>query len=588
MMRLLLGLLFAISAALGALAQERIDFYDVNIEVAQSGDLLITETLDVTVLGQQIRRGIFRELPAKYTFNGVELDYNYELISIKRNGAKEPYTVSREGNAVNWRIGNANKLLEHGPHKYEITYRVPDQIRRHRGDVDSRGARDEIYWNVIGGYWNFPITKARASINFPSGSLIIDSEAYRKQGGYTDKGYTAQIRGNSTVFETTRGFNAREGLTVSVSAAPGIIAPMSEARSRQLSWIARGGPILLGGGGLALFIYYLTMWTRVGRDPQKGPVFARYEPPKNKKGVPYSAAALHHIHHKRLKRTDALTATLMSLSMKDVIDIEAEKKTTTLTSMLANRDAADLLNDERYLLDRLFGDKDDVVTFKKKTNAALFRRITQFNKYISKQYGTAFYRSNAGWGLLGIAASLALVIFISTQPVSKDSIVFKAMLVGLFFMNFIFFIFLKAPTKIGAKVSAEIEGFKLYLETAEADRINTANPLGESPPAMTTELYERFLPYAVALGVEKPWTKQFETSMPQAARDYQPSYASGPLMRSRGGSPIKMSEALAGALTAGVAAAAPRSQSSGSGFSSGSGGGGSSGGGGGGGGGGGW
>ena len=96
------------------------------------------------------------------------------------------------------------------------------------------------------------------------------------------------------------------------------------------------------------------MWTRLGRDPQKGPVFARYEPPQDSKGVPYSAAAMHHIHHKRLVKTDALTATLMSLSMKDVIDIQAEKKTTTLTSTLANREGAGLLKDERYLLDRLF------------------------------------------------------------------------------------------------------------------------------------------------------------------------------------------------------------------------------------------
>ena len=189
MMRLLLGLLFALTLAVTAQAQERIEFYDVKIDVAQSGDSHITETLDITAQGQQIRRGIFRELPRKYTFNGVELDYNYELISVKRNDADEPYDISREGNAVTWRIGNANKLLAHGTHKYEITYRVPDQIRRHRDEDDTQGARDEIYWNAIGGYWNFPIMKARASINFPSEARIIDSAAYRKQRGHTDKGY---------------------------------------------------------------------------------------------------------------------------------------------------------------------------------------------------------------------------------------------------------------------------------------------------------------------------------------------------------------------------------------------------------------
>ena len=586
---LLCAALLALSFTLSAQAQERISFYDVSIDVAQSGDLLITETLDVIVEGQKIRRGIFRELPLKFSFEGVELDYNYELISIKRNGSAEPYSVSREGNGETWRIGNANARLKHGPHKYEITYRVPDQIRRHRNKADSQSARDEIYWNAIGQYWNFPITKARIGVTFPSGARIIDSAAYMRQKGSADKGYISQIRGSSAVFETTRPLSAREGVTVSVSLAPGLIAPMSAARQKQLGWIKRGGPILLGGGGLALLLYYMSMWTRIGRDPQKGPVFARYEPPQDSKGVPYSAAAMHHIHHKRLVKTDALTATLMSLSMKDIIDIKAEKKTTTLTSTLSNRDTANWLKDEQYLYNLLLGDKGDVLTFTKKSNTSLFRRITRFQQYIMKQYGQNFYRSNAGWGLLGIGASLALVIFVNSQPIAKNGPVFLGLLGAILAMNILFFFLLRAPTKIGAKVMAEIEGFKLYLETAEADRINTANPLGESAPAMTEELYERFMPYAVALGVEKPWTKQFETSMPQAAREYKPSYASGPLISANGGNPFKMSGALAGALTAGVAAAAPISQSSSSGgFSSGSGGGGFSGGGGGGGGGGGW
>ena len=142
---------------------------------------------------------------------------------------------------------------------------------------------------------------------------------------------------------------------------------------------------------------------------------------------------------------------------------------------------------------------------------------------------------------------------------------------------------LQAPTQRGAELESEVEGLKLYLETAEADRINTANPLGERPPAMSVELYERFLPFAIALGVEKPWTRHFERVLPREAAQYTPSNISGSSVRGVG-SPLDMNTAVASALTAGVAAAAPVSQSSGGG----SGGGGSSGGGGGGGGGGGW
>jgi uncharacterized membrane protein len=119
------------------------------------------------------------------------------------------------------------------------------------------------------------------------------------------------------------------------------------------------------------------------------------------------------------------------------------------------------------------------------------------------------------------------------------------------------------------------------METAEKLQLNAAEPGSDAPPPMTAERYEKFLPYAVALGVEEPWTKHFERLLPQEASNYNPAWSSGNFSGSRAAS--AMSGALVANMSSGVSSAMP--QSSGS---SGSGGGGSSGGGGGGGGGGGW
>ncbi len=578
MIRFAFGFLLSCLFFTAAWAEEKITSYDVKIEVEQSGGLVITETIDIISEGNQIRRGIFREMPRYYKFEGVKLENEYELLSVLRDGNTETYSVSTNGNAVKWQIGNANIFLDNGPHRYEIKYHINEQVLRHRNEKDNVD-RDEVFWNATGTYWDFPIEKATATIIFPKGAEIIEHLAYT--GGFEEEGsdYASEILYNVIGFETTRPLRRKEGLTVSTSIAPGLIDPMSQERMRELSWIRKGGPILLGFGGLALLFYYMTMWNRVGRDPQKPPVFARYEPPQG-----YSAAAVHHIHHKGFRKMDALTATLMSLSMKDVLDIHATKKKTTLQSMLDNRNTANLLPDERKLLDIFFGERDGKIVMDKTTDTSFYSKVTKFTKYISKNYGQDYHRSNAGWGLLGMAISIGIIVFVMKQPVSTNGPVFLAILAALAGMNILFFILLRAPTKKGAKVSSEIDGFKLYLETAEKARINTANPLGEKPPAMTTELYERFMPYAVALGAEKPWTKQFENTLPLEAKDYQPSYAHGSLMDGKGGSPFKMSSALATAMTAGVAAAAPVSQSSGGGSS----GGGFSGGGGGGGGGGGW
>ena len=81
-----------------------------------------------------------------------------------------------------------------------------------------------------------------------------------------------------------------------------------------------------------------------------------------------------------------------------------------------------------------------------------------------------------------------------------------------------------APTKKGAKINSEIEGFKLYLETAEKLRLNSAKVGTDQVPPMTIERYEAFLPYAVALDVEKPWTKHFEKTLPVDAENYRPAY----------------------------------------------------------------
>jgi uncharacterized membrane protein len=139
---------------------------------------------------------------------------------------------------------------------------------------------------------------------------------------------------------------------------------------------------------------------------------------------------------------------------------------------------------------------------------------------------------------------------------------------------------LRAPTLAGAKVLSRIEGFKLYLETAEADRLNLRDA-----PKMSEELFERYLPYAAGLGVEEPWSEAFAAHLkraaPESQMEYQPSWHRGPTwsMNALGRSAVASVAAISSAMTASM----PQPKSS-----SGSSGGGSSGGGGGGGGGGGW
>jgi len=75
-------------------------------------------------------------------------------------------------------------------------------------------------------------------------------------------------------------------------------------------------------------------------------------------------------------------------------------------------------------------------------------------------------------------------------------------------INLLFEQWLKAPTLAGRKLLDQIEGFKLYLNVAEEDEIELS---GE--PRFTTDIYEQFLPFAIALGVDHAWSAKLDQAV---------------------------------------------------------------------------
>jgi uncharacterized membrane protein len=154
-----------------------------------------------------------------------------------------------------------------------------------------------------------------------------------------------------------------------------------------------------------------------------------------------------------------------------------------------------------------------------------------------------------------------------------------AAIIALGVFNLVFYQLLKAPTLLGRKVLDQIEGFRMSL-TGEG----SFNMGGDAEQA--SRLFEQYLPFAIALGVEKGWSKQFSEALTEAGKlpgddHYSPRWYRGPHWQACGAG------GFASALNSSFASAVS-SSSTAPGSSSGGGGGGSSGGGGGGGGGGGW
>ena len=566
-LRLFLVSILAFFGALTAQAAERIHNFDVDIEVRTDGDILVTETIEVTGEGVQIRRGIYRSLPRYYKDKKEDqYRYGYSVKSVTRNGRKEPYAVLKEGNAYTIRMGDEDVFLPVGERQtYVIQYLVKNQVRYFED-------HDEIYWNVTGTYWNFPIDAASATLTFPEGVRVQSLDGYTGRFGEAGKNYSVAQNGNVIEFRTTEPLLMSQGMTVSVSINKGLIDPPSFSDKLGLFWQKYLGLLMLAGTLVGVGIYYYSSWLSVGRDAAKLPVFPIYEPPKD-----ISPAGAHMIYYRSYKGNEAFSASLLSLATQGYLEIESEKKEVTI-SRLVGSGKPQLLPEEQTLNDSLFGSSMSR-SFGKKYDSSFATTFTNFKSRLQKKYGDPYFRWNTGYVLLAGAASIA-IFFIAMANTLNWTSWHTLAVVGLIVTNLAFLYLMPARTKKGAKARSEIAGLRLYMETAEKHQMNMADPISGGPPAMSKERYEQLLPYAMALNVEKPWTKYFEKMLPNEAQNYDPTWSRG---RFLGHSLHNATRSLENSINSSVSTASVKPSSS-----SGGGGGGFSGGGGGGGGGGGW
>ncbi len=583
MRRLLLTLLLA--ASLSAGAHERILSYDSRIEVRSDSSLDVTETIRVRAEGNKIRRGIFREFPTTYSRpDGTRVNVGFEVTAVRRNGMDEPYHTERRSNGVAVYIGRKDYLLPEGEYRYEIRYHTDRQLGLFAD-------HDELYWNVTGVDWDFPIDSATALVLLPAGvpASAVRLEGYTGPMGATRRHYRAQLQDGRPLFETTRALGRGEGLTIVVTWPKGHVAAPGELA--RLGYFLRDNRPLAGGalGLIALLGYYIFVWNRVGRDPARGVVIPRYRPPEGE-----SPASMRYLLGMGYDNR-CLVAGILSLAVKGHLVIEQTAgglfRKGQYTLHREHGSQTPLSPDEHALL-RTLGPADSL-ELDDKNHAVLRRAMSAHEAELKRRYLNPFFKLNSGWRLLGGVLSLALI---------GGAITWQAMLGGygaewfvvtpggwgtvavaltaLFVVNTTFARLLPAPTPGGRKLMDEIEGFRLYLSVAEADELALAGA-----PRKTPGLYEAYLPFALALGVSQAWSEQFATLFrTQGAAEYSPDWYRGDRFDAHnlGGFSSSLSESFDSAVSS---AATPPGDSSGS---SGGGGGGSSGGGGGGGGGGGW
>jgi len=289
----------------------------------------------------------------------------------------------------------------------------------------------------------------------------------------------------------------------------------------------------------------------------------------------------------------ALAAGIVGLAVKGHLKIIDVPDSDVYRLDRLTNGSGELLSIERGLLTRLFPSNRALVLgsdeLSEREEESMRARIVDARDSLSDNLaeayrGRSFFGNSVYWGAgVGLCVAFWVLAFVLTFGAGPLRVAGLALAgIAMVAMIHLFARLLKAPTRAGRQLLDKLEGFKLYLGFAEKDRMAVLHP-----PDMTPEIYERYLPYALALDVENQWSQQFADVLAKSGQryeTYQPSWYSGRSWRSDGG--VDFGGRMAAVLPAAIAAAAtpPGSSDSGSSGSSGSSGGGSSGGGGGGGG----
>jgi uncharacterized membrane protein YgcG len=498
---------------------------------------------------------------------GNTYEITVEALAVMRNEMPESFHTVRNRRDIRTYFGSKNRMLESGVHTYTYRYRA----NRMLGFFDEH---DELYWNVTGNRWAFPIDKASATVTLefdaPRDSIMV--EGYTGRLGSKAQAYSRYMDEAGAVhFSADNPLPAAHGITIVVGWPKGLV--VEPTKIQRVAWLLSDNRNLLIAviGLLLLFAYYIPVWRSHGKDPDEGVIVTRYDPPKD-----FSPASLRYI--RQMYYDDkVMTAAIVNLAVKGYLEIKKKGGTHSVKKLDSGTLRPSLAAGEKELYVALFKE-DDVVTLKQFNHKLLGNARSEHKKSLEADYNQKYFRTNGALNIPAIVIVLASTGLALKAGNGPTFMVIASII--LMFLTMIFFaIIMKRPTMRGRKLLDEMLGFKDYLEIAEKEELNLRNP-----PAKTPALFETYLPFALALGVDQQWSERFASLLASIREpgggSYSPGWYDGKWNSSN------LSKATDG-LSSGLNSAVSSSVTA-PGSSSGGGGGGSSGGGGGGGGGGGW
>jgi hypothetical protein len=475
----------------------RIADFQADITVDRDGSALVTERISLVFVGEW--HGIYRKIPIEYPGPGGS---NYELFLDVRS------VTDGSGGKLKYESSISNGFRQ-------LRIYVPDAVDAERTVVIAYTLRnatrffkdyDEFYWNVTGNDWPVPIDHASATVHFPgpaAGSLR--AQAFTGVYGSTERDATATVDGPDVHFETTAALPMRGGLTADVYIPQDILREPSALT--KFLWFLGGNPVLFLPPVTLLGMFLL--WWYKGRDPDPGmSVAPMYEPPPGISPAEAGTLLDDSIHPRDI------TSTMVDLAVRGYIRIEETAEKVLLFThkdyvfhLLKPREqwGPDLAPHERVMLENVFagGEETRLSSLKNRFYTAvpmiredIMSALKTKGIYLLDPESANGYSIAAAIGILILLALFQYMEwanFFSSIPLLILCVAISAVIWWLFARV------MTAKTLKGARTRIAVLGFQEFMNRVDAERLKVMPP--------TT--FEKFLPYAMALGVEHHWAQAF-------------------------------------------------------------------------------
>ncbi len=387
-----------------AVAEETIERFQSDITVAKDGTLHVAETIRVHAEGDKIKRGIYRDFPITFEdANGKVHEVGFKLLSVTRDGEPEPHFTQTQGEFIRIYAGEESVFLEPGKsYTYVFTYETDRQIRWFEDHA-------ELYWNVTGNGWDFPIESAFVRVTLPGNVPPVRWTAYSGRYGERGTDWRGAVTDGVLAVETTRTLASGEGLTIVEEIPPGAVdQPSGTDKARYFLRDNRGS--IIGGVGFLLVLgYYVTAWNAVGRDPKGGTIIPLFHAPD---GVSPALAGYIKNWGFGLDARREFTAAALALAVKGLVVFDEEKKKEltlerTKTEWPGGYNA--LPPGEREIL-RWVDKHDGKGRIAQDKATAVAEVTTKFRKGIESENKNKFFKRNTLYFVGGLALTILVVL----------------------------------------------------------------------------------------------------------------------------------------------------------------------------------